>query len=443
MKKIFITFFIFCSTLFADDHIKIKDRHAIDDLISSYSHTWDSKDPEGWAGLFIDEGIWENSFAGKVGRTLKSNKERFEFAKELQESFRQKGVTTRHHQTNTLLTLKDDGEIHGETVFSVIWQYIDDPLPKLMHSGVYRDHYVKTDKGWKFRVREVRFDHKLFEGQEKLVPDLSLLKARTHAEHRKLGGRAPYFSHYKKGGMELVFIAARHEPRVGSPTHSLIKKVIAGFEPKCVITEGLRSEDGYSPEGLIRDARRREKSGNLPEPLYAALLCSENDIPFIGGEPMPVATTEALRKVTEDDTDILGYLVVRHLGQVRREQPGAEIDKKVERLIPRMIEQFELETALTLDQFKGWYKETTGMEFSAENLRRADIAPIAIEDPKLLKRMGIAAMMAREKHLISFEAKMLLEHRRVLVIYGSGHLVYESEVLEDMLGAPIRKGDEW
>ena len=108
-----------------------------------------------------------------------------------------------------------------------------------------------------------------------------------------------------------------------------------------------------------------------------------------------------------------------------------------------MIEQFELETALTLDQFKGWYKETTGMEFSAENLRRADIAPIAIEDPKLLKRMGIAAMMAREKHLISFEAKMLLEHRRVLVIYGSGHLVYESEVLEDMLGAPIRKGDEW
>ena len=129
--------------------------------------------------------------------------------------------------------------------------------------------------------------------------------------------------------MELVFIAARHEPRVGSPTHRLIKEVIEGFDPKCVITEGLRSEDGYSPEGLIRDAKRREKSGNLPEPLYAALLCSEKEIPFIGGEPMPIVTTEALRAVTEDDTDVLGFLVVRHLGQVRREEPEAELGNKV------------------------------------------------------------------------------------------------------------------
>ena len=443
MKNFFISFFILCSPLLADDHIEINDRLAIDDLLSKYSHTWDSKDPEGWADLFIDKGIWENSFAGNVGRTLKSNKERFEFAKELQESFRQKGVTTRHHQTNTLLTVKEDGELHGETVFSVIWQYIDDPLPKLMHSGVYRDHYVKTDKGWRFKVREVRFDHKLFEGQEKLVPDLSLLKARTHAEHRKLGGRAPYFSHYKKGGMELVFIAARHEPRVGSPTHRLIKEVIEGFDPKCVITEGLRSEDGYSPEGLIRDAKRREKNGNLPEPLYAALLCSEKEIPFIGGEPMPIVTTEALRAVTEDDTDVLGFLAVRHLGQVRREEPETELGNKVKRLLPRMIRQFELETALTLEQFKDWYKRTTGRAFSAEGLRRGDIAPIAVEDPKLLKRMGIAAMMAREKHLLSLEAKLLSEHQKVLVIYGSGHLVYESEVLEKMLGVPIRKENSW
>ena len=57
--------------------------------------------------------------------------------------------------------------------------------------------------------------------------------------------------------------------------------------------------------------------------------------------------------------------------------------------------------------------------------------------------MGIAAMMAREKHLISFQCKMLLQHRRVLVVYGSGHLVYESEVLEDMLGKPIQKGASW
>ena len=276
-----------------------------------------------------------------------------------------------------------------------------------------------------------------------LTPDLSLLKARTISEHRKLGGRAPSFRHYKKRDIELVFVAARHEPRAGSPTHKLIQEVIEGYDPHCVITEGLRSHDGYSPERLISDAKLRERTGNLPEPLYAALLCSEKEIPFIGGEPLPIVTTEALREVTEDDTDILGYLVVRHLGQVRREQPGAELDKKIEKLLPRMIQQFELETALTLDQFKDWYKRSTGKNFRTENLIQADIAPIKVQDPNDLKRMGIAAMMAREKHLITFEAKMLSEHKRVLVVYGSGHLVYQSEVLENMLGPPIRKGTSW
>jgi len=443
LNRALLSAFVLSSPVWAQGPVEISDRNAIDDLISRYSHTWDSKDPKGWSDLFVEDGIWENFFAGKKDKSLGSGAERLAFAEKLQGSFRERGIVTRHHQTNTLLKKKEDGTIEGETVFSVIWQQHDEPLPKLMHSGVYRDIYVKTDRGWKFRVREVRFDHQLFKEDEAPVPDFTLLKARTHAEHRKLGGRAPYFAHYKKGRMELVFIAARHEPRVGSPTHRLIESVIEGFGPECVITEGLRSEDGYSPDGLIRDARRREQSGNLPEPLFAALLADQKKIPFIGGEPSPSVTTEALRKVTDDDTDILGYLVVRHLGQVRREQPGADLDNRVKRLLPWMIQQFELETAMNLDQFKDWYERTTGKPFSAGNLRREDIAPIATEDPGLLKRMGITVMLAREKHLISLEARLLAEHRRVLVIYGSGHLVYENEILKDMLGEPVRKASRW
>ena len=69
-------------------------------------------------------------------------------------------------------------------------------------------------------------EHESFKDKaEALTPDLSLLKARTISEHRKLGGRAPYFRHYKKRDIELVFVAARHEPRAGSPTHKLIQEV--------------------------------------------------------------------------------------------------------------------------------------------------------------------------------------------------------------------------
>ena len=443
LNRVLLSVFFLCSPVWADTPIEISDRIEIQDLISRYSHTWDSKDPKGWSDLFVKYGVWTNYFAGKKNKSLGSGEELLAFAQELQGSFRDRGIVTRHHQTNTLLKKKEDGTIEGETVFSVIWQHHDDPLPKLMHSGVYRDVYVKTDEGWKFRVREVRFDHQLFKDEEEPVPDFTLLKERTRAEHRKLGGRVPYFAHYKKGRMELVFIAARHEPRTGSPTHRLIESVMEGFDPECVITEGLYTDEGYSPPPLLRDARRRKVSGDLPEPLYAALLSDEKGIPFIGGEPSPSVTTEVLRTVTDDDTDILGYLVVRHLGQVRREQPRAELDNRVKRLLPRMIEQFELETAMNLDQFKSWYEKTTGNPFIAANLDPDDVSPLAVEDPALLKRMGITVMLARERHLISLEARLLAEHRRVLVIYGSGHLVYENEILKDMLGEPVRKASRW
>ncbi len=275
-----------------------------------------------------------------------------------------------------------------------------------------------------------------------LVPDFTLLKARSEAEHRELGGRAPYFAHYRKGDLELVFIAARHEPRMGSPTHRLIESVIQGFAPACVITEGLGSNAGFSPEGLLRDARRMKASGNLPEPLYAALLAADHGIPFIGGEPPPSVTTQALLAEGSDE-DALGFLVVRHLGQVRREEPAAELDQKVRHILPRMRQRFALGTWMSLQGFKSWYKKTTGRDFCAANIDPEDVAPLKTQNAGLLRRMGIAVMLARERHLITLEARLLGEHRRVLVIYGSGHLVYEDAILKDMLGSPVRKSSRW
>ncbi|MCP4849955.1 MAG: hypothetical protein GY899_18605 [Verrucomicrobiaceae bacterium] len=302
--------------------------------------------------------------------------------------------------------------------------------------GVWLTDCVAGDPGEKVDKKE------RLHNQDIPVPDFKLLKPRSDAEHRKLGGRAPYFAHYRKGNLELVFIAARHEPRMGSPTHRLIESVIEGFAPACVITEGLGSEEGFSPRVLLRDARRMKISGNLPEPLHAALLASEKGIPFIGGEPPPSVTAQALRAEGSEE-DALGFLIVRHLGQVRREEPEAELDQKVRSMLPRMKERFALKAEMGLEGFKAWYLKTTGRAFRVANIDPEEVAPLATKDAGLLRRMGIAVMLARERHLISLEVRLLGEHRRVLVIYGSGHLVYEDAILKDMLGPPISKSSRW
>jgi len=293
---------------------------------------------------------------------------------------------------------------------------------------------------------EVAWEKEVEEGESaghyELVPDFTLLKARSRDEHQQLGGRAPYFAHYRKGRLELVFIAARHEPRMGSPTHRLIKSVIKGFAPAFVITEGLCSDEGVSPRGLLQDAREMKLSGNLPEPLYAALVAHDHGIPFIGGEPPPSVTTQALRNEGNDE-DALGFLVVRHLGQVRREEPEAELDQRVRQMLPRMRRRFSLKSNMTLQDFKSWYKKTTSRDFRAVNIDPEEVAPLAMPNAGLLRRMGIAVMLARERHLITLEARLLREHRKVLVIYGSGHLVYEDAILKDMLGPPVHKSSLW
>tara|TARA_Y100001934_G_scaffold176513_1_gene209069 strand:- start:1681 stop:2217 length:537 start_codon:yes stop_codon:yes gene_type:complete len=143
----------------APSKISLSDRKAIMDLISSYGHTWDNKDAKGWTGLFTEDAVWLYRAGGELKNTIHSRTARLNFANEKLEQFAEQGIQTRHLQSNTLLTRKADGSIHGETIFMVPWQTTGESAPRLIHTGVYRDTFVKTKQGWKFSRREVHVDH--------------------------------------------------------------------------------------------------------------------------------------------------------------------------------------------------------------------------------------------------------------------------------------------
>jgi 3-phenylpropionate/cinnamic acid dioxygenase small subunit len=125
-----------------------------------YSHTWDNKDSEGWAALFTDTAILQTYSAGELVSELSSTAERLSTAESRLSIFAENGIQTRHFQTNTVLTQDQNGAVSGITIFSVAWQYSEEDGPRLMHTGIYRDEYVKTPAGWRFSRREVRVDHK-------------------------------------------------------------------------------------------------------------------------------------------------------------------------------------------------------------------------------------------------------------------------------------------
>jgi len=138
-------------------HVGDPDRSEIMDLICRYSHTVDARDLESFVSLFTEDCRWV-AHLPKEPIVLESRaKLRAHVATRLR-YFSDKGIQTRHLQTNTLLTRIDEGHIQGVTYLTLLGQLKGESTPLLISTGVYKDEFVKTEEGWKFAVREATID---------------------------------------------------------------------------------------------------------------------------------------------------------------------------------------------------------------------------------------------------------------------------------------------
>ena len=133
--------------------VTVEERMQILDLISAYSHTYDSRDVEGFIGLFTVDAVWEYYGSGGAKLLFRFTREELRAAvtKRL-EGFRTKGIQSRHYQTNTLLTPVGVGKVEATTIFNITWQ-VPDEKPVLVTTGVFHDVIVKTAAGWRFARR--------------------------------------------------------------------------------------------------------------------------------------------------------------------------------------------------------------------------------------------------------------------------------------------------
>ena len=142
--------------------LSLDDRIALLDLISAYSHTWDTRDAAGWVGLFRDDAVLQAVFRGTVAWTYASNRERTEFITGFYAGADTAGILqSRHFQTNTLFRAERDGSVRADTMFAVVFQHRAEPAPRYRNTGIYRDHFVKTAGGWKFARRDILVDQDL------------------------------------------------------------------------------------------------------------------------------------------------------------------------------------------------------------------------------------------------------------------------------------------
>lgn len=142
-------------------NMSITDRLAILEVIARYSYTYDSKDAAGFAGLFVEDALWELYLSGAAAPEihLESHQAILEWATNRLEG-REGTLNSRHHQCGTVFERLTENEAETRTMVLVTHQGVGDNAPVPTLSGEYRDSWRKTDEGWKF-ARRLLYSDKL------------------------------------------------------------------------------------------------------------------------------------------------------------------------------------------------------------------------------------------------------------------------------------------
>lgn len=139
--------------------MSIEDKRAIHEMIAQHSYAYNSKDADGFAHVFVENGVFEIFVPGKTipAIRLQSRTEIREWATQrLQERIRR--FTSRHYQAGIPFDELTKEEARVRVMILVTRQEATDTQPYVNLTGVYHDRWRKTPDGWRLAHRAAYAD---------------------------------------------------------------------------------------------------------------------------------------------------------------------------------------------------------------------------------------------------------------------------------------------
>jgi ketosteroid isomerase-like protein len=139
--------------------MSIEAKLAIHETIAQYAHAYDGKDADGFARVFIENGVFEIYVPGRTRPVvrLRSRKEIREWAAQrLRE--RSGRFTGRHFQSGIQFDELTDTEARVRVMVLVTRQEATATRPYVNLTGVYHDVWRKTPSGWRLAHRAAYTD---------------------------------------------------------------------------------------------------------------------------------------------------------------------------------------------------------------------------------------------------------------------------------------------
>jgi hypothetical protein len=251
----------------------------------------------------------------------------------------------------------------------------------------------------------------------------------------------PLIAAYRRGDL-LLFVAAGGHVFTGDNNRT--KSIAAAFDeakPAILILEGFPTSMGEDPLPLVAEAKKRgdahADSYARGEPMFAASLALDHNIPFIGGEPTVGQQEQALMAAGYAPDDVSFTFLLLDIAQaIRSKQLMSATDPKLPDFFGQMsrANARDLKTRpMTLAEFTSRYRVVFGLDF------HRDMAITRRVDPgtaTLVGKLFQADMVVRDRHIFATIMDKLKTKKRVLVVYGGSHWTTLSQALEHALGKP-------
>lgn len=111
--------------------MSIKDKLAIQEVIAQYSYTYDSQDAEGFAHLFVEDGVFEVFVPGTTTATVRLQSRTAIHAWAAQRLHARRGqFTSRHYHSGTLFDTLTSDVARTRTMMLVTQQGVADVAPR-------------------------------------------------------------------------------------------------------------------------------------------------------------------------------------------------------------------------------------------------------------------------------------------------------------------------
>jgi len=244
---------------------------------------------------------------------------------------------------------------------------------------------------------------------------------------------------FKKANKELFYLNAHHGTGSDFVNKTFLVTRLAFYTLS--LKFAVLEYDETQRDQIVTLAREHEKSDffQASEPIFAAHLAMEKQIPFKGGEPSDRYMFSEMEKHGYSPDDIIGLHFLTAIRQMQRD--GSFDEDQLSEYARYIFTQKRQAAGIThgngmnsLEEFEQWYAayNTTGKHYS--KISDFDVAPVKTTETSYFRDINRALGLIREPHIDTVIEESLSMHDSVLVVYGGGHLTQSRPVFEKAFG---------